>query len=85
MWFNIIGKLMLIIQVVFRMSDPRPFGFTVYENSIYWADWLTKKIMTSDRHGDHQVTLQSNMGNVMDLTVFHRGRPNSKCNTNLIL
>lgn len=62
-------------KVVFTMSDPRPFGFTIFEDSLYWADWLTKKIMTSDRHGSNQVTLQSNMGNVMDLTVFHRKRP----------
>ena len=60
------------------MSDPRPFGFTVYGNRMYWADWLTKKIMTSDRSGNSQSTLQSNMGNVMDLTVFHRNRPDSK-------
>lgn len=61
------------------MNHPRPFGFTIYEDSMYWADWLTKEIIKSDRDGENQVTLQSNLGNVMDITVFHRNRPQSEC------
>jgi len=60
------------------MSHPRPFGFTIYNDNMYWADWLTKKIIMSDRNGENQVTLQSNLGNVMDITVFHRYRYPSK-------
>ncbi|KAL4225514.1 Low-density lipoprotein receptor-related protein 4 [Mactra antiquata] len=62
-------------KIVFTLSDPRPFGFTIFEDSMYWADWLTKKIIRSDKDGNNQITLQSNMVNVMDLTVFHRKRP----------
>lgn len=62
-------------KVMYGISQPRPFGFTLYKDNMYWADWLTKKIIMSDRNGENQVILQSNMGNVMDLKVFHRNRP----------
>ncbi|KAH3888381.1 hypothetical protein DPMN_012414 [Dreissena polymorpha] len=60
--------------VSMSLSHPQPFGFTLFGDYMYWADWLHKKIVRSDRQGDNQVTIQENMGNVMDITVFNRDR-----------
>ncbi|WAR04037.1 LRP4-like protein [Mya arenaria] len=63
-----------IVYSMTSMVHPQPFGFTIYKESLYWADWLHKKIIRAGRDGQGQVTLQGNMGNVMDITVFHRQR-----------
>ena len=68
-----------LFQLVFSITSARPFGLTLYNDKIYWTDWLSKKILVADKKdGFHQETLQSNIGSVMDIAVFHRNRLNSK-------
>ena len=64
------------VYVMQETSQPQPFGFTIYNSSMFWADWQRKQILQADTRGEHQTTLVSNIANVMDITVFHNHRPN---------
>ena len=64
---------------MFNIGSQHPFGLTLYNDKIYWTDWLQAKIFVADkRNGMNEETLQSNIGSVMDISVFHRNRPNSE-------
>ncbi len=53
-------------------SSPRPYGLTLYGGHIYWADWKLAMIKRADKDtGENQVTVRSNITELMDLMVFH--------------
>ncbi|KAL3843281.1 hypothetical protein ACJMK2_021223 [Sinanodonta woodiana] len=62
-------------KVVIAVDLPRPFGLTLYGDKLYWTDWMTKGIHSANKkNGSGRETLQSNLGHVMDIRVFHRHR-----------
>lgn len=63
-------------RIVIGVGLPHPFGLIVYEDSIFWTDWNTKSVQMAGKfNGTNHQTLKKGLDNVMDITVFHRGRP----------
>lgn len=76
---NLKNHANFMFQIVIGVGLPHPFGLIVYEDSIFWTDWNTKSVqMASKFNGTNHQTLKKGLDNVMDITVFHRGRPYCK-------
>ena len=55
---------------------PHPFGVTVFQNWIYWTDWIDSSLHRMDKlTGKNREVLLSNLDNLpMDIHVYHRNR-----------
>eukprot|EP00106_Octopus_bimaculoides_P021308 XP_014788750.1 PREDICTED: low-density lipoprotein receptor-related protein 4-like [Octopus bimaculoides] len=63
-------------KVIIGVGLPHPFGLVVYGEFIFWTDWDTKSVqMASKYNGSNHQTLKKGLESVMDVTIFHRGRP----------
>ncbi|XP_045116095.1 low-density lipoprotein receptor-related protein 4-like isoform X2 [Portunus trituberculatus] len=52
-----------------------PFAITVFEDTLYWTDWLTRSIEKADkRNGQSQTTLQGRLSLPMDIRSLHPTR-----------
>lgn len=56
-------------------SVPHPFGLDVFENHIYWTDWVSHNIERAHKTtGQNRTVLSTNMNDLMNVRVFHRAR-----------
>ncbi|KAK8381292.1 hypothetical protein O3P69_018402 [Scylla paramamosain] len=52
-----------------------PFAITVFEDTLYWTDWLTRSIEKADkRNGQSHTTLQGRLSFPMDIRSLHPTR-----------
>lgn len=51
-----------------------PFAITMFEDRLYWTDWHTKSINSSDLQGQNLRLVKENLYFPMDLHVYHRLR-----------
>ena len=64
------------LQTLLSGSVPHPFGLTVHDDFVYWTDWVTKKIEKANKlDGSQRQTLVKDLGDLMDIEIFYRGRP----------
>lgn len=62
-------------KVVVNDGLEHPFGIDVYDRRVYWTDWKTNSVESSDKiTGRNRKTIIANMTDLMDLRVFHRDR-----------
>lgn len=54
---------------------PQPMALTQYEDFLYWADWQKQTIERATKvSGTNRTTINDNMKDVIDLSVFHESR-----------
>ena len=54
---------------------PQPYGLTLYEDFVYWADWTTKTIERANKNnGQNRTRIQGQLNYIMDILVFHSSR-----------
>ena len=51
-----------------------PFSVTMFEDRLYWTDWHTKSINSSDLQGQRLLTVKESLYFPMDIHVHHRLR-----------
>ncbi|CAH1130397.1 unnamed protein product [Ceutorhynchus assimilis] len=57
------------------ISLPYPYGIDVFENDIYWSDWMKKCIEKANKlTGENRTTVVRNIPDAMGIKVFHRSR-----------
>ena len=61
------------------VNVPRPFGITLYEDSIYWTDKLNKGVYSANKfNGSAREVIVSQLDNVMDIKMFYKPQPKGK-------
>ncbi|XP_042878926.1 low-density lipoprotein receptor-related protein 6-like [Penaeus japonicus] len=71
-------------EVIVR-SLPQPYGLTLYEDYVYWADWKTGTIERANKtNGENRTRIQGQLDFVMDILVFHSSRQSgsNQCSIN---
>lgn len=54
---------------------PHPFGLALYENQIFWSDWDTTAVHSTDKlNGKRRTTVRSGLEDLMDVRVYHSNR-----------
>ncbi|KAG7162923.1 Low-density lipoprotein receptor-related protein 6-like 3 [Homarus americanus] len=64
---------------------PQPYGLTLYEDYVYWADWKTGTIERANKSkGENRTRIQNHLDYIMDILVFHSSRQSGKnpCSVN---
>nr|XP_045620165.1 low-density lipoprotein receptor-related protein 6-like [Procambarus clarkii] len=65
-------------EVVVR-DLPQPYGLTLYEDYVYWADWKTGTIERANKSkGENRTRIQGQLDFIMDILVFHSSRQSGK-------
>ncbi|KAF7275128.1 hypothetical protein GWI33_012157, partial [Rhynchophorus ferrugineus] len=58
-------------------SLPYPFGLDIFENNIYWTDWMNKSIEKANKlNGENRTVIVRNLADPMGIRIFHRNRKN---------
>ncbi|KAK7073342.1 Low-density lipoprotein receptor-related protein 6 [Halocaridina rubra] len=58
---------------------PQPYGLTLYEDFVYWADWETGTIERANKtNGENKTRIQGQLDFIMDILVFHSSRQSGK-------
>lgn len=66
-----------IILFLAGTSLPYPYGLDVFENNIYWTDWMNKSIEKANKlTGENRTVVVRNVPDAMGITIFHRNRKN---------
>lgn len=66
---------MLLLPFSAGTSIPKPYALDVYQDSVYWADWLGKTIEKANKFtGEDRKVLLKNVPDVMAIKIFHRTR-----------
>lgn len=61
------------------VNVPRPFGITLYDDSIYWTDKLNKGVYSANKYnGSAREVIVSQLDNVMDIKMFYKPQPKGK-------
>ncbi|GFO35071.1 low-density lipoprotein receptor-related protein 4 [Plakobranchus ocellatus] len=70
-------------RTVINKGLPHPFALTIFEDELYWTDWLTKSINKANKFSGSRVeTIRSNLFFPMDIHTMHPQRQpwaESKC------
>ena len=54
---------------------PHPFGLALYENQIFWSDWDTAAIHSTDKlNAKRRTMIRSGLDDLMDVRVYHSNR-----------
>ncbi|KAK3878186.1 hypothetical protein Pcinc_017158 [Petrolisthes cinctipes] len=54
---------------------PQPYGLTLYEDYVYWADWKTGTIERANKtRGENRTRIQSQLDYITDILIFHSSR-----------
>ncbi|XP_050692314.1 low-density lipoprotein receptor-related protein 6-like [Eriocheir sinensis] len=65
-------------EVIVR-NLPQPYGLTLYEDYVYWADWKTGTIERANKaRGENRTRIQSQLDFIMDILVFHSSRQSGR-------
>lgn len=57
-------------QIILQGKVPHPFGITLFEDEIFWTDWLTKAIYKAHKwSGKNHMTLKNTTRKPMDIQV----------------
>ena len=80
MLIDVVVILMLISRgrtvLTIAADVPHPFGLAVYQNLIYWTDWLDNSVHQADKlTGESRKVLFKDLDHrPMDIHVYHRNR-----------
>ena len=59
---------------------PNPHGLTLYEDYIYWTDWVDKSIERANKtSGENRTRISEDLDLIMDILVFHASRQAGRC------
>lgn len=54
---------------------PHPFGLALYDSQIFWSDWDTTAIHSTDKlNGKRRTIVRSGLDDLMDVRVYHSNR-----------
>ncbi|XP_030746611.1 low-density lipoprotein receptor-related protein 4 [Sitophilus oryzae] len=62
-----------------------PYGLDVFENNVYWTDWMNKTIEKANQlTGENRTVIVNNLSDPMGIRIFHRNRKNfrTSCGNN---
>jgi hypothetical protein len=51
-----------------------PFGITIFNENLYWTDWITRSVSIAGIDGGNQRVLKSELPGVMDVCIFDESR-----------
>ncbi|XP_064097645.1 low-density lipoprotein receptor-related protein 6-like [Macrobrachium nipponense] len=58
---------------------PQPYGLTLYEDYVYWADWKTGTIERAIKsNGENKTRIQGQLHYIMDILIYHSSRQSGK-------
>ena len=68
-------------NAVVRMPrhDTKPYGLTLFEDFIYWSDWMLSSIERANKTtGLNRTRIQDRVDFIMDILVFHASRQSGR-------
>lgn len=67
------------ISVVYTTQSRRPTAISVYNNTLYWAEWKFKRITTCTIDGRNFNTFVNNVKKTAAIYVLHKSRQPGSC------
>ena len=71
-------------STVYTTSVRRSTAITIYDNTLYWAEWLKKRIATCTTAGSNEQTLVDNMIRTTAIHIVDRSKQSRCCEYNNI-